>query len=321
MEMASEITAGPVGFVEKLRVAIGCAAAVLVMWALGWRMVEPVDPDMGVLLAIGGRSVWAVWPGLAVLAVVVAIVGTVISGKKISTGGPLAAAVGLAVMSLRGGSMQVVLAYHADGTAATRRALMGVLIIDCVLWTGVMAAAWVASMLARNWLWPEAAVVEPAPAPKPGKGAKAAAAAAASKSRAGWAATVIVVVVAVLFIWMTDARTQVATILRDQVIASVLAGLYLGALAARYFTGTTEPAWYVLGVPVVGLIAYILGYISADMSWAQGTAFQPYASLATTPPHDLARALPVEYIAVGVAGAIMGLWTGERLEHAAEQQA
>ena len=118
---------------------------------------------------------------------------------------------------------------------------------------------------------------------------------------------------------MTIARTPVATIARGQVIASVAGGLYLGVLAARYFTGINNTRWYVLAVPVVALVGYLLGFLQADLSWAKG-ALAPYARLATTPSHALARPLPIEYIAVGVAGAIAGLWSGEKIEHVTKQE-
>jgi MFS family permease len=67
------------------------------------------------------------------------------------------------------------------------------------------------------------------------------------------------------------------------------------------------------------ITGYVLGHFSADMSWAEG-AFLPFASLATTPPHLLARPLPIEYIAVGLIGALTGFWTGQRMEHVVEHE-
>ena len=45
-----------------------------------------------------------------------------------------------------------------------------------------------------------------------------------------------------------------------------------------------------------------------------------YALLATTPPHALVRPLPVEFLAAGLAGAIMGYWSGGKVELVAEQE-
>ncbi len=320
MELTPHTPGVPLGFLEKLRVLAACGVAVLLLWTLGWRLAEPVDPRMAVTLTHSGRAVVALWPGLAVLTVVSAAIGTAIVGRRLPEAGALAAAVGLGALSLRGGSMQMLLAYHADEAAGPRRALMWSMALDCLLWTAVMAAAWVSVAAVRHWLWggpPRTPDAEPVKPEKTAKTSKAAPP-AISKPRLGWPALAVTTVVALLVIWSTIARTPVAGIARGQVIASVAGGLYLGALAGRYFTRVTDPTWYVLAAPAAGLIGYIVGLFSSDMGWAQGNIWQPYALLAITPPHDLVRPLPVEYVAVGIIGALSGFWTAERMEHAAE---
>ena len=126
--------------------------------------------------------------------------------------------------------------------------------------------------------------------------------------------------VAALVIWLTIGRTPVAQIARGQVIASVAAGLFLGAMGARYFTSVADARWYALAVPAVALTAYLLGYLNAGMAWTQGSGYQPFAGLATTPPHDLARALPIEYLGVGVSAALAGFWSGEKIQHAVVEE-
>ncbi len=95
---------------------------------------------------------------------------------------------------------------------------------------------------------------------------------------------------------------------------------YLGAMLARYVTGINDARWYILAAPAVGLIGYLVGFLSADMSWTEGGPYQFFVYLATTPPHALARPLPVDYVAVGIAGALLGFWSGERVEHAVAQE-
>jgi hypothetical protein len=191
--------------------------------------------------------------------------------------------------------------------------------VECLLWAALLAVSWIVAESIWRWLWgPGADDSGKAEAPKlekstrrpsPGK----------DKPRAGWPALAITSVVALFVIWMTIARTPVATIARGQVIASVAGGLYLGVLAARYFTGISNPRWYVLAPLVVALVGYLLGFLQADLSWAKGL-LASYAHLATTPAHALARPLPIEYIAVGVAGVIAGLWSGEKIEHVAQKE-
>ena len=91
-------------------------------------------------------------------------------------------------------------------------------------------------------------------------------------------------------------------------------------MAARYFTGIDDARWYVLSALAVALIGYLLGYINGDMDWAAKIGGKFYAELGTTPPHALARPLPIEYMAVGVAAALIGFWSGEKIEHVAIQE-
>lgn len=317
----------PLRFVEKLRVALACGLAMLLLGTVGWQLAHPRDSQMALTLARNGASVLAVWPALAILAAISAAIGTAVIGRRLPEGGALAAALGLAVMALRGGTMEALLAYDAGTTPETRQSLMTSLTLDLVLWTGVMAAAWVSMVLVRGWLWgmwrASTAVVEPvAAAPAGGKpvakaGKTEAAGTPASIQPLCFAALAITIVVALIVIWNTISRTPVAAVQRNQVVASVTGGLFLGALAARYVTGVTEPLWYACAAPIVGLVAFIMGHLSSDMSWAQNTIYQPYIQLATTPPHDLVRALPVLYVTLGVVGALWGYWTADRMERLA----
>jgi len=305
----------PLSFLEKLRVAAAAGIAVLLMTSIGWMVARPVDPEMAVTFVYGGRHVLAVWPSVLVLTLVSALVGTAIAGRRLPEAGLFAAAVGLVGLALRGSSMQSVLGYQATADLAGRRAVMAAMAFDCLLWASIAVATWVAVHLAWHWLWQEARTPED-DEPRP----KAAAPAGKKISlRSGWPALVVTTVVGLFVIWTTIARTPVATIARGQVIASVAAGMYLGAMAGRYFTGVSKAYWYALAPLAAGLTAYLLGYLQADLGWAKGS-LASYALLSTTPPHALVRPLPVEYIFVGLAGAMFGFWSGERMEHVAERE-
>jgi len=322
-----------------VRVLPASVVGVLLLSTLGWRVTAPVDPELAVTLARSPSGVLSSWPTVLVLTMVVAGLGTALSGRRVPLAGLFAAGVGLAALALRGGSMQHVLAYWGSNEASGRRALMLTMAWDCVLWGTILGASWAVALTVRGWLWPggsgpfaagEASattdsVPPPAVAARQTGGSKRRAADAGQQGspvrrRAGWPALVATSVLAAFFIWLTIARTPVAQIARGQVIASVAGGLFLAAMATRYFTGIDEAHWYALAPLAVALLGYALGYLSADMSWAQRSSeFKYYALLSTTPPHDLVRPLPLEYLAVGVAGALSGFWTGERIEHSAQE--
>lgn len=315
MEAAATQPAAPLGLIEKTRVAAAIGAAALLLYTMGWLVARPTDPDLAVTFVRNGKAIAAVWPALAVLTVVAGIIGTVLAGRRLPEAGLLAAAVGVATLSLRGGSMQVMLANEGATTERARQTFMTAMAVDALLWSALMLAAWMAVNWAWRWIWqnsepggsPEDGSVRSARIPKPVAGP-------------GWPALVVTAVVGVLVIWLTVGRTRVATIHRGQTIAAVAAGLYLGAMTARYFTGIRDVRWYLLAVPSIALTAFLVGYLSSDMSWAQGTVFQYYADLATTPPHDLARPLPIEYVAVGTAAALAGYWGGDKVEQVASQE-
>ncbi len=324
MEASSSLNpARPLSFVEKCRVVVAATAAVLLLNPVGWAVVAPADPDMGitfVLLPAGGIGAW---PELTVLAVVAAVIGTALAGRRLPEAGVFAAAVGLAALALRGGSMRMLLAYQVTPDTGSRRAFMWAMALDTLMWTALMAVVWVAVMLVWRWLWstPDeaAAGVSPPVARGSGKDAPTAAAAWSRTPWSGWPALAVTGLVGLFVIWTTIARTPVATIARGQVIASIAGGLYLGAMAGRYFTGIDRAIWYVAAAPAIALVGWLLGYLAADMRWAQVGGYKFYALLAITPPHNLARPLPVEYVAVGVAAALCGFWGGERIEQAAQE--
>lgn len=302
----------PLGFFGRMaRILPGTALAVLVLVTLGWMVAQPPDPDMAITFVGQPRGIWAVWPAIAVLTAVMAAVATLIAGRRSPEAGMFAAGAALAVLATRGGSMRVLLGYTVEeASTEVRRALMGQMLLDSLLWAAVMAVAWIAVVWAYRWIWEsDESDAESAKNPEPEPFLR-------GMPKAAWAAVAITTVVALFVIWAGIARTPVSMIVRGQVIGMVALGLFLGAMTARYFTGMSDARWYTLAVPIVAVVAYVLGYMQADMSWAVG-AFRPYAALAITPPHNLVRALPIEYFGAGVAGVLAGFWSGERVEYAA----
>ncbi len=316
MDMAMTAPAKPLGFLDKLRVLLAAGVAIVLLSYMGWMVARPTDPEMAVTLTLGGRSLFATWPALLILTVVAAAVGSAVSGPRLPEAGLFAAAVGLAGLSLQGGSAETLLIYCGGPETAGRRALMFFMAVDALLWAALLAIAWGASLLVSRWLWGTPLVQVPAPSAKKNASRPDS---VIDMIGGGPLALAITTICALFFIWMTVARTPVAVIVRGQVIASVFFGLYLGAMLARYFTGLDQVRYYVMAPLIVALIGFVLGYLQASMSWADGPLAN-YAKLATTPPHALARPLPVEYVAVGLAGVIAGFWSGEKVEHVAEQE-
>ncbi|MBP7934168.1 MAG: hypothetical protein KA354_05915 [Phycisphaerae bacterium] len=315
------VSTGPLKFLEKVRIVAAAGVAVVLMTTIGWMAASPVDPDMAVSYTTGGRAIWTVWPAMLALTVVASLLGTVIAGPRLPESGLLAASVGLVALAIRGGSMQAVLGYHAGTEEATRKALMVNMEIDALLWAVILVGSWKAVSMVWCWLWVEqqAEVAGSSGVPLAKDPKRAPGAANGGRSRAAWAGWAVTAVLGLFIIWVTIARTPVATVARGQVIASVAGGLFLAAMAARYFTGVDDVRGYLLAPLIVALVGYLLGYLQADMSWTrEGSG--AYALLATTPPHALARPLPLEYVAGGLVGSIVGYWSGGKVELVAEQE-
>lgn len=315
------VSSSPLKFLEKVRIVLAAGVAIVLMRTIGWMVVSPMDPDMAVSFTTGERALWSAWPAMLALTVVTGLVAMVIAGPRLPESGLFAVSVGLVALALRGGSMQMVLGYYADTEEAARKALMVKMEVDLALWAAILVASWVAVAVAWRWLWVDQKVELAEDAAPPAiRGVKRIPAAEGNaRSRAGWAGWAVTAVLGLFIIWVTVARTPVAMVARGQVIAAVVGGLFIAAMAARYFTGVDHVRGYLLAPLVVGLVGYLLGYLQADMSWTrEGSG--AYALLATTPPHALVRPLPLEYLAAGLVGSIAGYWYGGKVEQVAEQE-
>jgi hypothetical protein len=321
------LSAPPLGVIEKIRVVAAIGAAVVVLYTIGWMAVQPTDPSLAVTFVRSGRAIPAIWPAVAVLCAVAGIIGTVISGPRLPEAGLFAASIALAALSLHGGSMFDLMANKGATSQATRQAFMRAMAIDCALWAAIMFVTWIAVSWAYRWVWTDSSAATPDAAQPPvssaGKPTRMQKEGTPTRRAAwtGWSALIVTGVIGAFVVWISSGREPVAPVHRGQTIAAVAGGLYLGAMGGRYFTGIRDVRWYLLAVPAVGMLAWLVGYLSADMKWAQGTEWQYYIALATTPTHDLARPLPIEYIAVGTAAVLAGYWGGDKMEQVASHEA
>ncbi len=302
-------------FSNKSRVTAVCALAMALFASVGWRVAQPADPQGALTLLVDGRA----WPAALLssiaLAAVASAVATAVVGPAMAEAGLMAAALGLAMMSTRGGTMTQLLMYHGNGAAA-RRTLATLLMIETVLWFAALVAAWLVAGVVRSWVDDRIAGSRTANAPRT---RWARLREAAVHLRDGVLGMVICAVVAAMFIRMTIARTPVSAIDRGQVFFAVGVGFFLGAALGPQFWPRGATCWYTLSILIVALAGYAWGFVAPEPSGLP-VPYTYLARLATTPPNDLFRVLPVEYVGVGVAGAVWGHGFGLRMYHSRKLQ-
>jgi hypothetical protein len=299
-------------FFEKVRVCTGCAIAAALFVTVGWTIARPVDPQMPLTFALSGGGGPTVAMTIALLAAVAAAVATVVASRTMHHAGVVAVAIGLAVMTTRGGTMLELLMYYGVGQTERRRLAMA-LLIDLALWAGAMACAWLSEQLVQRWIGSASPspddVVNTTSHPDRGAKGKDASAPSGLLLRHGFLGAGIAAVVAWIVISLTITRTPASVVQRGQVYFALALGCGLGAVAGTQLWPRGRAVWYALSVLVLAMIAYAWMYARPLLDVGEGY----YAQLATTPPNPLVRALPVEFMSVGVAGALVGYWFGLRI--------
>ena len=132
----------------------------------------------------------------------------------------------------------------------------------------------------------------------------------ASSARWGLVALAITVAAALAVIRLTSGGL-LTTIRQGQTFFSIGAAFFAGALVAHQITRARHALWPMLAIPIVAAIGYLLGA-------ARPVPAVPevYQSIIQIMPNAACRALPVEYMAMGPIGVLLGLWTSERMNEA-----
>jgi len=247
---------------------------------------------------------------------------------RLSDFGVFAVGVGLAGVGLRGGDLTELLQYEA-ASAGERGGVFGWLALDVVLWTIVPVVSLAAGAAAEAW----ADLAGPAGS-RPDKPAKAdrdgllirwlGRAARRNGVDAEWTRElrhgllmlVITAVVAMVVIRMVAGRPD-GPVRPGQVCFAIGVGFWLGTLVAGQFCRPALAVWACLAVPVVALVGHLLAAARPELSGQLGRL----SDIGIIAPNALVRGLPVHYLSVGPAAAILGIWTGHRVHRAREEAA
>ena len=283
----SEESGGGHLLIRRIRLFSGLAVSAAIFWYVGPWALGPVDPKGPVtLLAVPqGVITLAEMLGLAIVASGLAVA---ISGAGSAHRGPLAVAVGLAALGMRGSQMDMLVLYRlfgATGTAGADPYPTWGLIAETWLWLALIGVGWVVGRWVDSWFEPE-----------PGASGKLVF--GSSDMRQSTAAIALAALVAWAVISFTIGRQQ-SPLMRGQIYFAVTVGFVVAALAAHACFQLENNLWALVCIGLVAMAAYM---ISAPTGKEIVFAREHGTYLVLKP---MARPLPIEFAALGAAGAFM----------------
>ena len=269
----------PWGTRGRIAIALAMGVACLIFGAGSQWLAIPQFPGFDGSLLRQPSPAMAV-TAVAILLLLTTIVGTVLAGAVRFEAGLAAAATGLAVISLRSGTIRSVL-FDANGEAGVYITLIGETIILGIilvcLWLGL-------------WMWGRAGGVGALNEPT---GPEDPSASAALTARICALATHILATALILcLLCQSEAK--------NQALASVGLASLAGTLLGYSCFACRPSIWFWISPLLVGIFGYAVAAFGQD------------GSLATASPQGffagLARPLPLDYASMGPAGAMIGYW-------------
>lgn len=295
-------------WINKLRIAAVAALGILVIGFLAWPMAAPADP-LSPVRASGVGFLGTMT--LLILAFGVGFAGYFIAwphGREI---GILAVPFGLTVWATRSGPMQVLT--QACRQPSERAALASTLRFEPVYWLLIVAAGFAGVFLAQHLRRAptvtdgEAEPQGPAPAPlaKPYTNV--------ATYLTGLAGLVAAVLVAYFFtgVFAQDVATSRNVTPTQPPIGQIVFGV-IGAFAVASFVikkfGNLGYVWPILGSMFITAFAQAICCNAETIR--QFAETQP----ATFFPHSALTILPVQFVALGTLGSILGYWMAIRYD-------
>jgi hypothetical protein len=270
---------------DKLGVWAGWGVAGAMFHTLGWMALAPSDPLGAVsLLARGGMG--AMLLQAAGLAAVTAAIAAVLSGRQLAYAGPFAAALGLAVVALRGETAEYLLLSAAGSGESPAKAIAAKLALESVGWLFVVLVALAVSGIVTRWCFgrPHDTQHEGTPAPR---------------AIDGLHFTLIATAASLFAFNILTTGLDRRAIQHGQVCFVVAASVWLGCFLAHRMVAVWSVLWSILSVALLAIVGYL---------WAGARSPNPNLPPSVPTSHFL-RVLPIQFIAVGAAAAIAAYWS------------
>jgi len=275
--------------VLRLRVLAAMIVSALIFWHVGWWVVRPTDPagPVSLLMIDNGIIAMAQLLGITMAASGLAVA---ICGAGSAERGPLAVAVGLAALALRGGQMDDLILFRFAAAGEQQRAIFPTweLIAETWLWLALIGVGLVVGRWVQSWF---ANATAPATAPETDTDTGA-------DIRQGLGAIIATAFVAWTVTSFTSGPTTMP-LMQGQIYFAIALGFLFGAMAGQWIFRTHSRLWSLVAVAVVATAAYLFGGAPDNLlreipNRAAYTLLKP-----------IARPLPIEYAALGAIGVLL----------------
>jgi hypothetical protein len=276
-------------------------AATWVSWALagaifltvGWLAMAPDDP-LGAVSVLTRHGAWMMLLQAAGLAAVTAALAAVIAGRRLPEVGTLAAALGLAAVSLRGATAGSLLIEWADVAPVSQSSLPLQLALEAIAWFTIIFLARSFSIAVGQWCFGAC------PEPRRDRGDRSAGVWHGPKDSIadGLKHTLLAGGAALLTFKILSAGLSTRSVQHGQACFVVAASVCIGLYLAYWVVPVRSAVWSILSVPLLAVGGYV---------WARfGPA--PGGLPASVPASPFLRVLPIQYISVGTAAAVAMFW-------------
>ncbi len=279
---------------------------------IGWFAMEPDDP-------LGPVSAYARQGGLMMLIQAAALSGvaaglaTLIAGRRVADIGTFAASLGLAAVSLRGATAEYLLLRGADVSETFEHSLAWSFAIEAVGWFLVVLVAVGISALVTRWCFGSVETPDPHRADASSTAVRMLAGFDVPRISArcfgvpgerqtartdGVHHMLITTGVGLAAMAVLSAGLRWRSIQDGQVCFVVAAAVFIGTYAACRMVPVRSALWSILAVGLIALVGYLWASLRPEV-----TELPP-----NIPSSHFLRILPIQFIAVGTAAALMAFW-------------
>ncbi len=295
---------------EKVAAFASWVLAGAIFLTVGWMAMEPDDP-LGSVSALARADGMLMLIQAAVLAAVCGGLATVIAGRRMADVGTLAAALGLALVSLRGASAEYLLVQGAEKSDSFERGLALSFVLESLGWFLVIIVTIGVSALVTRWCFGNArseqrgdrgTMAAPTPAGFDGLSFSVRCFGVSAEDQTvradGVKHMLIATVVGLAATMLLSAGLSTRSIQHGQVIFVVAAAMFVATYVAYHFVPVRSALWSVLAVGLVAIIGYFWGVLRPSVS-----GLPP-----SIPSTHFMRILPIQFISVGTVAALAAFW-------------